>query len=388
MPRPLLFGSPLPYFPPTEYVAAAATMFEQQGFDFLLTGDQLNLTSPRSLWTPDIVPAAAHGVDIDRWLDSWTIMDIAALSTSKVLLGPTNDALRRTPVNLAQQLMSLDHLSKGRAHLLLGAGEQKQFKPYGLSRNKPFGHLEECVKIVKKFLRQEVVSHEGPIWNLDRALLALRPYTEDRPPPVLVAGGPGRAVEIAGRHADGWASYFPPAGDPEWIAGQIGEVRRHAEESGRDPDELWFYGMFMGCIAPTEDAVEEAVRHPIIRWDSACILPRASDWRRWGLKNPLGDDFAYARDFVPMDWSKEDALRIVDAVPPEAVRATKITGTPEQAAEQMQPYIDAGLNMVVIGNYAQVATTGDFGDAAGGEDVVLRTVRLLRKKYHSVAATP
>ena len=142
------FGCCPPYFPPAEMIGAASQMYEAQGYDFLLTGDQLNLTSPRSLWSPDLVPAAGQGVDIDCWMDCFQILDLAAMATSTVGVGPTCDALRRTPVNLAQQLLSLDHISKGRAFICLGAGENKQFTPYGLRREKPFTHLEECVKIL------------------------------------------------------------------------------------------------------------------------------------------------------------------------------------------------------------------------------------------------
>lgn len=375
------FGCCPPYFPPADMVGAASRLYESQGYDFLLTGDQLNLTSPRSLWTPDLVPAAGRGVDIDCWMDCFQILDLAAMATSTVTLGPTCDALRRTPVNLAQQLLTLDHISKGRAYICLGAGEMKQFAPYGLKRDKPFTHLEECVKILKLFLRHsEPFSYEGPIWTLGDAMLRLSPFDPERPPPVYVAGGPGRAVEIAGRYADGWATYLPPAGDPEWLAETIADVRRAAEAAGRDPDSIAIMGMFSSLIAPNEELVQEAVESPIVKWDTACIMPSGSTWRRWGAANPLGDDFHYARDFNPFEWSRDDALKIVEQVPDGIVRRSKITGTPAEAADQILPYLEAGVTHALIGNYAQLTATGDWGDATGGVDVVLETVNLLRER--------
>ena len=44
------------------------------------------------------------------------------------------DVFRRSPNILAQQILSLDHLSKGRGIVCIGAGEMKQFKPYGIPR--------------------------------------------------------------------------------------------------------------------------------------------------------------------------------------------------------------------------------------------------------------
>ena len=41
------------------------------------------------------------------------------------------------------------------------------------------------------------------------------------------------------------------------------------------------------------------------------------------------------------------------------------------------PYIEAGLTHVLMGNYASLTTSGDWGDA-GDEDANLATVNLLR----------
>jgi hypothetical protein len=70
-------------------------------------------------------------------------------------------------------------------------------------------------------------------------------------------------------------------------------------------------------------------------------------------------------------------MRIVEQVPDEAVRGVKVCGTPAQAAQQILPFIEAGLTHVLIGNYASLTSSGDWGDA-GGEDANLATVTLLR----------
>jgi phthiodiolone/phenolphthiodiolone dimycocerosates ketoreductase len=372
------FGAVTPYFPPAELVGAAAATYEGQGYDFLLSGDQLNTTSPRSLWSPDLVPAAGLGIEIDAWMDAFQVCTLAALATSHVEVGLTCDALRRTPVNLAQQLFTLDHISKGRAYLCLGAGEQKQFRSFGLKRTKPFTHLEEAIRILVKFRDlEDAFDHDGPIWTLRKAHLRLAPFDRGKPPGIFVAGGPGRSIEIAGKYADGWATYLPPAGPPEWLASQVASLRMTAEKAGRDPDRLRVLGMISACIATTEEAVESAIQSPIVKWDSACIVPSGATWRRFGFQNPLGDDFHYARDYDPADWDRPAALRIVEQVPDTVVRGVKVCGVPKDAARQILPFIEAGLTDVLIGNYAALTTTGDWGDA-GTEDASFTTVDLLR----------
>ena len=52
----------------------------------------------------------------------------------------------------------------------------------------------------------------------------------------------------------------------------------------------------------------------------ASIVPGGEVWRHYGQENPLGADWAYARDLRPLEWSREDALKICDQVSPDMVR--------------------------------------------------------------------
>jgi phthiodiolone/phenolphthiodiolone dimycocerosates ketoreductase len=376
----LQIGMVAPYFPPAELVRTAGRLYEAAGFDFMLWGDQLNLTIPRSIWTPDIVPAAGGGFDIDCWMDPFACATAVAGVTERIELMLICDALRRTPPNLAQQAMTVDQFSGGRFLMAMGAGEYKQFAPYGLARSKPFGHLEEAIRIIKLFFaRDEPVSYDGPIWSLRNAIVRLDPFDREHPPAILVAGGPGRAIEIAGRHADGWLTYVPPAGDVEWYAATVKALRAEAERAGRDPEALI---LSIGCssiIVEDESQLDEVCANPALRWDAACVLPSGAEWHRWGATNPLGDDWHYMRDFVPMDWSREDTLAICEQVPVEVVKQSKFSGTPARVASLMKDYVDAGANHVFVGNYAALITSGDFGDAAAGVTLTMETCRLLRQ---------
>jgi phthiodiolone/phenolphthiodiolone dimycocerosates ketoreductase len=81
-----------------------------------------------------------------------------------------------------------------------------------------------------------------------------------------------------------------------------------------------------------------------------------------------------------MDWSREDALRIAEQVKPDDVRNVRFCGTPQSVADQLQPYIDAGLNMLLVGNYAELVLSGDWGDALAGQNVVADTYDLIRRR--------
>jgi phthiodiolone/phenolphthiodiolone dimycocerosates ketoreductase len=376
---PIKYGAVGAHMPPPDTNMAVAKLYEEQGVDFMVWWDQLNLTIPRSIWTPDLVPAAALW-DIDVWMDAWTLMTGAAIATERIELAlVASDTMRRPPAVIAQLALSVQHYAEGRFMLALGAGEAKQFTPYGLTRDRPFTHLEEAIKIIRLLWEHnEPVSYDGPVWTLRNAILGLPPYGGVAPKQI-VAGGPGKALRFAGELSDGWICYFPGSGTPEQFAEHIAHLRIHAENADRDPDALIIMAGFPCVIADTDAQVEEAINNPALLWDAAAMQPNGECWERAGLNNPLGPNWSYSRDLIPMDWSREDALAIVKRVPPEAVRATRIVGTPEQAAAQIQPWLEAGATHAFLGNYAPLVSSGNWGDMEGGNATLFRTIDASRK---------
>lgn len=358
----------------------AAQMFDAQGYDFMIWPDQMGMTIPRSIWTPDIAPGS-EVFDIDMNFDAWALCADAAAHSERIGLGITvNDAIRRGPANYAQMALTMDHLSEGRYFHGMGAGEIRHFKPYGLARNKPFTHLEESIKIQKMLMEADgPVTYDGPIWSLDKAVMTAMPYG-DKAPPILVAGG-GRAMKIAAEYGDGWITMLPAAGDPDHYAAQVRQIKQWAEEAGRDPEALRFYALILGLICGSEEETEAVVNHPLLRWDAIALIPDANVFNGWGIiEHPIRPDYNYSRDIISTDWSRADTLAVIDKVPSSVVRKARACGTPKQVADQLQPYIDAGLNWLNIINYAAFVGSGNFADSAASLALVTETVRILRER--------
>ena len=150
-------------------------------------------------------------------------------------------ARARNPAILAQTAITLDQVSRGRFFLTVGAGEAKQFRPFGFERDKPFLHLQEQLKLLRMyFTNRDPFSYDGPIWKADDAYFTVGPYEEQRSIPLVVMGGPGRAVEIAAEHADGWLCYLPAMGDASWYAEQVKYIKEVRERKGLDPEAFRF----------------------------------------------------------------------------------------------------------------------------------------------------
>jgi alkanesulfonate monooxygenase SsuD/methylene tetrahydromethanopterin reductase-like flavin-dependent oxidoreductase (luciferase family) len=135
---------------------------------------------------------------------------------------------------------------------------------------------------------------------------------------------------------------------------------------------------FVGVIGPDEDFIEHAINDTALKWAAASLIPGPQAFTRYGYESPLGN-WSYARDLVTTDWSREDTLAIAEKVPPEMVRNVHITGTPPQAAAQMQAYVEAGCTHLLVGNMGGLVTSGNWSEAGGVRNVMFETFDEMRK---------
>ena len=113
------FGAVAPYFPPADLVGLAAAAYEAQGYDLAKRGSAQYDIAARTVGARPC--RSGQRRDKHRCVDG-RIPNLRPCCDGdwSSAGGLTCDALRRTPVNLAQQLFTLDHISKGRAYICLG----------------------------------------------------------------------------------------------------------------------------------------------------------------------------------------------------------------------------------------------------------------------------
>ncbi len=214
----------------------------------------------------------------------------------------------RNPGLLAKAAVTLDHLSGGRFELGLGAGwHEWEAAAYGYDFpgvGTRLDMLDEAVELISSML---TVPADGSIHRTTFHGAHFR--AEDAsclPPPVgaklpLWIGGVGekRTLRTAARYADGWNAAYISAAE---LGRLNGVLDRWCETEGRDPA-----------------AVERSVN---------LIFAMASD-----EASAAAAAARFEEQWGPM-------------VP--RVRNGALTGTPAQAAEQIQAYIDAGAGMVNV----------------------------------------
>ena len=144
----------------------------------------------------------------------------AAAVTDRLRLGPyvlANDF--RHPLLVAREAATLDRISGGRLDLGIGAGwRTADYRQLGLAYDRPgirVDRMIEAVGIIRRHLRGEEVTHEGPHYRLDRARIGPGPVQQPHPPFMIGGGGP-RILRFAAREADivGFVPQFTARGRP------------------------------------------------------------------------------------------------------------------------------------------------------------------------------
>lgn len=170
-----------------------------------------------SYWTPQIFD-----------LDALTALAVLSRDVPDIRLGtavvPTYP---RHPMMLAQQALTVSQVSGGRLDLGIGLSHQPVVEGmWGLSFDKPVGHMRDYLAILMPLLRGEKVSYGGEQLT-GRGELGVKAEA----PPVYVAALGPQMLKLAGRVADGTLTWMTgPRTIAELTAPTIAEA---ASDAGR-----------------------------------------------------------------------------------------------------------------------------------------------------------
>jgi probable F420-dependent oxidoreductase len=216
----------------------AARRAEALGYDSVWTADRIVI--PWEIKTPYPYSEGASFIGPpDRpFLEPLTCLAFLAGGTEKILLGMSVLVMPyRHPLYWAKVATTIDHLSKGRLILGVGVGWMVEEFDALNAEFKDRGALsDEQLQIVKKLWEEEKPRFEGRYYRFDNIAFYPKPLQKPRIP--LWVGGEGnRAQRRAGQHGDAWFPYFVRI-TPRELAARFSNVRRWAEETGRNPEEV------------------------------------------------------------------------------------------------------------------------------------------------------
>ncbi|GAA0948300.1 LLM class flavin-dependent oxidoreductase [Pseudonocardia zijingensis] len=150
----------------------------------------------------------------------------------------------RDPILFADQWATLDQLSRGRMLLAVCTGivkpkdaSEREGAPYGVTDRSRAARMEENTDIVRRLWTQEDVTYEGRYTSFENVTVLPKPV--QTPPPIYIASNPApqplatRALRRVARISDGWMTTRK---SPEHLTVNLPAIKEYLVEEGRDPD--------------------------------------------------------------------------------------------------------------------------------------------------------
>ncbi|MGO2658379.1 MAG: LLM class flavin-dependent oxidoreductase [Mycetocola reblochoni] len=190
-------------------------------------------------------------------LDPTIIWSTVARATSRVGLIATASTTFNDPVEFARRLLTLDHVSAGRAGWNVVTsrhpGVAENFGlPAHIARDDRYARADEFVDVVTGLWDStrtgDRLRHEGEHFRVDDAL-ALPSSAQGRPV-IVQAGGSDQGRRLAGRVAD---AVFSAELTPQSARAHYREVRDHAVAAGRAADSVSILPGLLLTLGSTEE---------------------------------------------------------------------------------------------------------------------------------------
>jgi len=201
----------------------------------------------------------------------------------------------RHPVLVARQLASIAELAPGRLTFGVGIGgeDPHELEICGVDPRTRGRRMDESLQILRELSEGKPVSFDGEFFTLRDAQILPAPSSPIR---IVVGGRSVAAVRRAGRFGDGWLGIWV---SPQRFGSVVTQIAEHAAHAGRDPSRF---------------------EHAINVW---CGFGPSRDAARAPLA--AGMQHFYQMPFEPFERYSP-------------------YGTPEDVAEFLYPYIEAGCS--------------------------------------------
>lgn len=293
------------------YTRRLAQRSEEIGFDLTLIAE---------LFLNDI-----KGPDAPA-LDAWTTAAALAAVTERLELMVAVRPQFHAPAQLAKQAANIDQISSGRLALnVVSAWWADEARRYGVHFDKHddrYARTAEWLDVVSGAWSQRRLTHKGTYYDVDD--LIVEPKPARRPRPTIYAGGESEtAKNLIASKCDAYVMH----GDPvEHVARKVADMRLRRERLGGSPME---YGMAAYVIVrETEAAAKRELERVTNVAEGSPGYHNYQDW----LSNTQLESRVSLEDY---------------SVSNRGLRAG-LVGTPEQVAERVRAYQDAGVGLLLL----------------------------------------
>jgi dimethylsulfone monooxygenase len=306
------------------YIRDLAADSERLGFEVALIAE-LNLNDIKGHRAPS--------------LDCWTLAPAVAAVTSELELMLAVRPNYHSPSLTAKALSTLDTIAADRLSLnVVSSWWRDEARQYGAPfdvHDARYARTDEWLTVLSRLLREDTVTHHGPLYQLEGAILEPKP---GQPPPVYMGGESPKAKEVIADRADGYLMHGDP---PDVIAAKVGDLAARREAAGRPP---LTFGVSGYVICRETEAAARAELERILDVKSS---PEA---------------YASYQDFIAGSQLESQISLEEYSVSNRGLRSGLI-GTPHQIIDRLAAYEQAGIGLVLLQFSPQREEMARFAEA-------------------------
>jgi FMN-dependent oxidoreductase (nitrilotriacetate monooxygenase family) len=384
------------------FLVDMSRQLERLCFDFIMIEDHVVLSNDKQNLEPRVDPLP--------------IITLIAANTQRLGVIGTFSSSFYPPFLLARQIASVDHISRGRAGWnVVTSSEDWAAQAFGQEKQPPhderYARADEMLDLVKQLwdawepdayeMNAETGRYVDPSkfrefafegkWHKSRGPLNVSRSPQGRPV-ICQAGSSPAGRAFAAKHSDViLCSTFGENNIQSLIDFRI-DIRRLAEEAGRDPDTVKVMFLISPVVGDTEEAAQ--ARYTEIVTMTPAILKRRlgllslhtnHDWTQYDLDKPLPpiDPATFTEGFQGLVGSivkiaKGKTLR--QALSEQETTSLKLIGTPEQVADQMEDAMEkiGGDGFLM---HARPLTRRYLAEILDGLVPILQKRGLVRSRY-------
>jgi FMN-dependent oxidoreductase (nitrilotriacetate monooxygenase family) len=381
-----------------------AKLLERGRFDAIFLADVIGLYGDyRGGWDTYV----REGLQIPS-NDASVLISALAHVTEHLGFAFTSSIIQEHPFNFARKVSTLDHLSKGRiAWNIVTNALANGSRNFGLDdlteHDERYSWAQEYLEVTYKLwegsweddaLLRDVkngihadpskihkINHSGKRYRVEGPHL---PAPSPQRTPVLAQAGSSVAGrDFAALHAE---AQFIIAPNPQAARSQIEDVRSRAFAYGRKPGDIKFLQGLSFAVGSTE----EEARRKDNEIDNYLSLDGMLAHASGGIGVDLGDlPWDQAVGDVKVEGVRSILQAVIASVPDTRAatvgdvarllgKTTRITGTPEQIADRLQEWSDAGVDGV---NLMYSTTPGTFVELIEYVAPELQRRGLMQREY-------
>ncbi len=241
---------------------------------------------------------------------------------------------------LASTFLTLDDLAPDRIICGIGAWWDPLAANVGIERRKPLLAMRETIEVMRRLLNMENVTFDGEFHKVTGIELdVVHGRREARNVPIYLGATGMKMMELTGEIADGAVlNYCVP---PEYNDIAMEQLEVGAKRGGRTLDDIDRPQLIVCSVHEDRAQAIQGAKWLLTQY----LAQQPHIAKASGVSEEIAKK---VQSIIGWPATKEQVQEAMEFVPDDFVLKVSATGTPDEAREQVQEYIDRGCTCPIL----------------------------------------